>query len=179
MPMFLQAKHVGVVVESFLAQMVPLSLLIQCLFRLSSLLSTNTIELQSVLFKLRSTIPLYSHTHTHTHTILGQFWNVPIQVANFNGPVESSDVLDLEDRYSITVSHPDAERERMFTAILYDFNWEFARQPCFYAGNQQGGPIAEVMDPNDSVIEGEYFDYQTEELFATGYKFTRFEENQC
>jgi hypothetical protein len=100
-------------------------------------------------------------------------------VANFDGQVDSSDVLDLENRYSVTVSHPDAERERTFTAILYDFNWEFGRQPCFYAGNQQGGPIAEVLDPNDSVIEGEYFDYETDGLFATDYKFSRFDEYQC
>ena len=113
------------------------------------------------------------------YTIPGQFWNVPIEVANFDGQVDSSDELDLENRYSITVRHPDAERERTFTAILYDFNWEFTRQPCFYAGNQQGGPIAEVLDPNDSVIEGEYFDYQINELFATSYKFSRFEENVC
>ena len=45
--------------------------------------------------------------------------------------------------------------------------------------DQQGGPIAEVLDPNDSVIEGEYFDYETEGLFATSYKFSRFEEQQC
>ena len=77
------------------------------------------------------------------------------------------------------MTHPDATRQRTFTAILYDFNWEFAKQPCFYAGDQQGGPIAEVVEPNDSVIEGEYFDYQTNGIFASGYKFSRCEENQC
>ena len=137
-------------------------------------------------YSLCSCAHTHTHTHTHTHnvhtntyTIPGQFWNVPIEVADFDGQVESSDVLDLQNRYAITVTHPNAERERTFTAILYDFNWEFGRQPCFYAGNQQGGPIAEVLDPNDSVIEGEYFDYETEGLFATRYKFSRFEEQQC
>lgn len=125
------------------------------------------------------THPSHTHPHAPLAKITGQFWNVPIQIAEFNGTVESTDILDLRNRYSITVMHPDAERERTFTAILYDFNWEFAKQPCFYAGNQQGGPIAEVMDPNDSVIEGEYFDYQTTGIFASTYKFSRFEENQC
>ena len=100
-------------------------------------------------------------------------------MSEFNGTVDSSDVLDLKNRYSITVTHPDASRERTFTALLYQFNWEFAPQPCFYAGNQQGGPIAEVMEPNDSVIEGEYFEYQTGGLFSTSFKYNRFEENQC
>lgn len=100
-------------------------------------------------------------------------------MAGFNGSVDSDDTLDLENRYSITVTHPDASRERRFTAILYQFNWEFAKQPCFYAGNQQGGPIAEVMEPNDSVIEGEYSDYQMDGMFATEYKFNHFEEDQC
>ena len=76
------------------------------------------------------------------------------------------------------MSHP-ASTIRTFTAILYEHNWEFERQPCFYAGNQQAGPIAEVEDPNDSVIEGEYFDYQTEGLFTSDYKYSRFEEDRC
>ena len=141
------------------------------------IITTPTHPLTSLSLSLSRSLSL-SHTHTQC-TIPGQFWNVPIEVANFDGQVDSSDVLDLENRYSVTVIHPDAERERTFTAILYQFNWEFGRQPCFYAGNQQGGPIAEVLEPNDSVIEGEYFDYETNELFATDYKFSRFDEYQC
>lgn len=83
------------------------------------------------------------------------------------------------ERYVITVTHPDASRDRSFTGILYQYNWEFERSPCFYVGNQQGGPIYEVEEPNDSVIEGDYEDYRVGGLFETEYKYTRFENNLC
>lgn len=106
----------------------------------------------------------------------GQFWNVPINIVNYTGPI----IDDIEtDRYEVTVTHPDFSGTRRFTALLSDVNWEFQTTPCFYAGNQQGGPIAEVEDPNDSVIEGDYADYRVNGPFETDYAFSRFDSSQC
>ncbi len=106
----------------------------------------------------------------------GQFWNVPIEITNYTGPIFN----DPETaRYQITVTHPDFSGTRSFTGLLSDVNWEFQRTPCFYAGNQQGGPIYEVEEPNDSVIEGEYDSYRVNGPFETDYVFSRFDSNQC
>ena len=56
---------------------------------------------------------------------------------------------------------------RRFTGLLLSVNWEFQKTPCFYVGNQQGGPIYEVEDPNDSVIECRYEDYRVGGAFET------------
>ena len=107
----------------------------------------------------------------------GQFWNVPIQVSAFTGTL--FDQLDARsDRYTVAVQHP-ASPPRTFTAILLGVDWEFNRNPCFYAGNQQGGPIYEVADPNDSVIEGDYFDYEVPDAFETQFTYNRFVEGRC
>ena len=94
----------------------------------------------------------------------------------YTGPI----INDPEtNRYEITVTHPDFSGERRFTGLLYNVNWEFERTPCFYAGNVQGGPIYEVEDPNDSVIEGEYKDYIVGGAFETEYTYDRFDSLQC
>ena len=87
-----------------------------------------------------------------------------------------ADGVDPEERYVINVTHPDAE-PRVFTGLLHDQTWELKPGLCLYAGNQQGGPIYEVPDPNDSVIEGEYPDYEVQGPFDTVFAFSRF--NRC
>ena len=47
-------------------------------------------------------------------------------------------------------------------------------------GDRQSGPIYEVYEPNDGVIEGDYKDYQVTNAFSeVNYKFSRFNEMQC
>ena len=82
-------------------------------------------------------------------------------------------------RYVINVTHPDAESSRVFTGLLYGLTWEFEEGPCFYVGNSQAGPIYEVQDPNDSVIEGSYEDYRVTDAFETNFPYSRFDESQC
>ena len=77
----------------------------------------------------------------------------------------------------MTVSHPSSTRS--FTGVLYDLTWEFESKQCLYVGNRQGGPIAEVDDPNDSVIEGSYQDYLTEGAFVTQFAYSVFKESEC
>ena len=45
--------------------------------------------------------------------------------------------------------------------------WELERRLCYFVGSGQAGPLAEVSEPNNSVIEGVYSDYIIESLFAT------------
>ena len=57
--------------------------------------------------------------------------------------------------------------------------WEFEKRPCIYVGNSQAGPIVEVDDPNDSVIEGEYTEYEVESMFATDFTYSHFNNDLC
>ena len=61
------------------------------------------------------------------------------------------------ERYVINLS--STREERSFTGLYYDLTWEFEDGPCLYAGNRQAGPIYEIVEPNDPVIEGRYGEY--------------------
>ena len=91
---------------------------------------------------------------------------------NFDGEKRTDD-------YLIKVSHPTLLNERSFVGIKGGMTWEFENRPCLYVGNSQGGPIDEVVGPNDSVIDGEYTDYEVNDMFATTYQYTKFEEGKC
>ena len=92
---------------------------------------------------------------------------------NFAGSQRSDD-------YLIRVPYPRSQ-ERSFVGILGDKTWEFEKRPCLYVGNSQGGPIDEVDKdgPNDSVIEGEYTQYEVAGLFSTLFTYGRFNESSC
>ena len=57
--------------------------------------------------------------------------------------------------------------------------WEFEKRPCLYVGNSQAGPLGEAVDPNDSVIEGTYRDYEVDSLFSPEFKFYHFDKTHC
>ena len=99
-------------------------------------------------------------------------------VSEFNGVLKEESEYELSSRFTITVDHPDAPI-RVFSGFLQPVTWEFQRSPCFYVGDQQGGPIYEVEEPNDSVIEGNYEDYRVSGPFETEFTFNRFEEGRC
>ena len=82
------------------------------------------------------------------------------------------------DDYVITVDHPESE-PRSFVGLKSDVTWEFENRVCYYVGNTQAGKLAEVDDPNDSVIEGEYTEYKVETLFSTAFKYSHFDEGNC
>ena len=100
----------------------------------------------------------------------GQFWNVPVTVLPFNGDFGGSPTYD---DYVITVDHPDSP-PRSFVGLKYKRTWEYEKGVCYYAGNTQAGPLPEVSDPIDSVIEGVYRDYIVDSLFATDYIYSHF-----
>ena len=86
--------------------------------------------------------------------------------------------ISNENLYAITVNHPRAP-SRTFVGRLYDMTWEFRPTHCLYVGNRQAGPISEVTDPNDSVIQGSYEDYRVSGLFDTSYAYSVFNSTQC
>ena len=107
---------------------------------------------------------------------IGQFWNIPITVAPYNGPYKDPSEKGL--RYVIQVSHPDSDT-RVFTGLMSGTTWEHQNTPCFYAGNNQAGKIVEIDDPNDSVIEGDVMNYRVSSAFGTAFKFTHFDSSRC
>ena len=102
----------------------------------------------------------------------GQFWNISVTVSPHNGNFGG---VQRTDDYVITVDHPDSPRS--FVGLRSEVTWELEERVCYYVGNGQAGQIAEVSDPNDSVIEGVYHDYKVDSLFATDYVYSRF--NKC
>ena len=100
----------------------------------------------------------------------GQFWNVPVAVSSHNGEFGGE---QRTDDYVITVDHPDSP-PRSFVGLRYSLTWGHEGRVCYYVGNPQGGPLREVSDPNDSVIEGVYSDYKVDSLFATDFIYSYF-----
>ncbi len=105
----------------------------------------------------------------------GQFWNIPIVVEPFTGTLRED--ASADNLYQVTVQHPNEVRR--FTAWLYPLTWEYRREYCLYAGNQQAGPVYEVLDPKDSVIEGTYEDYFTDSAYDPGFSFNQFNASSC
>ena len=74
----------------------------------------------------------------------------------------------------------DGSPQRGFTGSFYPLTWEQQEGPCLYAGNREGGPIYNILSPNDPVIEGTGADYEVPSAFdETGYIFSRFDDSQC
>ena len=106
---------------------------------------------------------------------LGQFWNVPVDVREntgfFDGALQDND-------YIIIVNYPGSP-PRSFVGLGYSVTWEFEKRPCLYVGDSQAGPLGETVDPNDSVIEGTYRDYEVDSLFSPDFVFSHFDESKC
>ena len=80
--------------------------------------------------------------------------------------------------YVVTVNYP-GKQPRSFVGVMSSVTWEFEKRPCIYVGNSQAGPIAEVDTPNDSVIEGEYTDYEVASMFDTDFIYSHFDADRC
>ena len=51
--------------------------------------------------------------------------------------------------------------------------------PCLFSGNRQGGATNAFGDPNDSIIQGSYQDYEVSNLFDTDFTFSTFDSAVC
>ena len=95
----------------------------------------------------------------------GQFWNIPVTVEEFTGEFGDE---QRDNDYIIIVRYPGTP-PRSFVGIESSVTSELERRPCYFVGSEQAGPLVEVSEPNNSVIEGVYRDYIIESLFATSY----------
>jgi len=107
------------------------------------------------------------------YLIVGQFWNIPVDVLNYTGNYSGS----TENIFVVTVDHPGpTSTSRAFIAELHSATWDRKRKQCLYA---QSEVINEEDVPNDNVIEGTYDDYEVSGLFDSDFKYNQFQENQC
>ncbi len=105
----------------------------------------------------------------------GQHWNREVSVTPFTGVDRNGN--PAPNRYVINLSSPISGEERSFTGY---FTWDFEDGPCLYAGNRQAGPIYEIQEPNDLVIEGRYNEYVVDSAFSEdSYAYGMFRENMC
>ena len=81
--------------------------------------------------------------------------------------------------YEIQISHPMSAKTRHVPASLSKVTWGFDNTKCLYAGNAEGGPVAEVDHPNDSLIEGELQDYGVTGMFSTAFRYQQFKKASC
>lgn len=108
----------------------------------------------------------------------GQFWNVPVSVEPFLGVDRNNN--SVPGRYVVNVTSSLTGEKRSYTGWLYDLTWSFEDAPCLYVGNRQAGPIYQVKDPNDPIIEGSYLQYRAPSLFSEGgFDYGLFDEENC
>ena len=105
----------------------------------------------------------------------GQFWNVPIGVEPYIGPFGAKEVDKDDDVYLVTVSYPGSQN-RTFVAELHRRAW-VERIPCLYAGNSMAGPIAEVPQYKDNVIDGALDSYSVKDLFSPEFEHSKYKSS--
>jgi hypothetical protein len=111
-----------------------------------------------------------------SHGLLGQFWNIEIEVEEHAEPFNRA--LRSDD-FTVTVHPNDPSRKRSFVALESSVTWEFEKKPCLYVGNSQAGPLGEDVAPNESVIEGSYKDYMVDSMFSPNFIFAHFDQDNC
>ena len=120
---------------------------------------------------------LHSLINTNSVFLIGQFWNIPINIERYTGPLQ--DGVFTNDNYIVSINYPEQEPRR-FLAMLDTPLWDKSRKGyCLYAGNSQGGKLVELESPNDSVIEGEYTDYMVSDSFAYEFSYSHFDDSEC
>ena len=98
---------------------------------------------------------------------MGQFGNNDITAYSSDNSLAEGTVP-----YLVNVKHPRAQ-PRSFLADHYSHVWDGSPKSCLYAGSSQGGPIS------DSVIEGNYLEYEVSSLFDYQFKYNRLNTNEA
>lgn len=109
-----------------------------------------------------------------SHGLIAQFWGVPISLVPYTGQYRGQPVT-TGDFYVVSLA--TKPRPRRFVAHWNAVSWDFREGPCLYAGSSNGGPVREVVAPNDAVIEGIHTDYIVKSTFSTSFKYSRFVGN--
>ena len=97
----------------------------------------------------------------------GQFWNVPVILKR--NPTELEFGGFLLPTFNVTIQN-GGTATRSFTARRFDATWDAEDKPCLYAGDGQAGP---------DILEGNYLDYQVEDMFDTDFRFSKFRAGFC
>ena len=111
-------------------------------------------------------------------SLLGQFWNVPFNIIPYNGTLR--DGSSGSNHY--IVSTKGRSQSRTFTGLLHHYSWEHVEEYCLYVGNRQGGPINEIVKPNDWVIErnNTFTNYKVSDAFSEeNFEYRLFDESKC
>ncbi len=118
-----------------------------------------------------------NHYHCFNYTATGQFWNVPINIERYLGPLKDGSTRD--NTYVLTVNYPNTS-PRTFVTFLHSPTWDRrGKEYCLYGGNRQGGGIFEIESPNDPVIQGRYRDYIVEGKFGVEFFYSLFDSSEC
>ena len=109
---------------------------------------------------------------------LGQFWNVPVSIKPFSGLLKPDAVVYSE---MFTVNITTNGNLRTYPGWISQHTWDTKEEgPCLHVGNSQGGPLGEVIEPNDGVIESTYKSYRVNSAFSEeNYSFGLFSEDRC
>ena len=107
--------------------------------------------------------------------IAGQFWNIDVSAEKYT-VTEEDRISPSDTHFAITVRPPSGSVRRFF-ADIHPETWDLENRHCLYAGSGQGGRTYEVPSLPDTVIEGRYSYYKTDDsdLFQCGYRYSRFE----
>ncbi len=104
---------------------------------------------------------------------------MPVQVGPFSGQLKEPK-FGGEDRYTVSFSREMGGKVTSFTGLLQEQTWNKEPYPCLYAGDRQGGPIYEVIEPNDPVLDGSYKDYIVPSVFSEkDFAFGLFDNTKC
>lgn len=128
------------------------------------------------MFLLKLVSVYTTHLIMFVSSLLGQFWNIPINVTRFNG-TSTYPPSYANQLYAITVNHP-VDPTRQFVGLLHR-SWTRSGMTCLYSGNKQAGKIREVESPNDPVIRGDYMDYEVSTPFETQFRYSVFRSDVC
>jgi hypothetical protein len=115
---------------------------------------------------LRFRIARGSNLAPTSHGLLGQFWNVPIEI------------LFGANEYFVQILTPDDPRYRFIPALKHNVTWDHTPMTCYYVGSSQGGPEFSE-DRKESVIEGSQEQYETASLFETSFEYSEFDGSVC
>jgi predicted secreted protein len=116
------------------------------------------------------------HNLTPTsHGLIGQFWNIDVSAEKYT-VTEEDRISPSDTHFAITVRPPSGSVRRFF-ADIHPETWDLENRHCLYAGSGQGGRTYEVPSLPDTVIEGRYSYYKTDDsdLFQCAYRYSRFE----
>ena len=105
----------------------------------------------------------------------GQFWGSHLVVQPqpstppCTPPLPPLPTRRPREHYDVAVFLRNLHHDQQFSAMLVERNWGMQKTPCLYAGDRQGHPV----------IQGEFTDYEVEDLFSVQYRFSKFDEDKC